>query len=427
MIALAYVALWGFVFTIPWENVVVIHGVGAISRLLGMVAVGFALLAVVVTGRFRRWHLVHVAALLFLVWSGCNYLFFGGTDSISKKFLTYVQLVVVLWMVWELAVSRSRQLNLLVAYVLGAYVAAFDTILVYRHHAGGVRRFAAEGFDPNDLAMALALAIPMAWYIGMTHRRVLVRWAGRAYLPIGLMAIGLTASRGGMLASVVALLIIPMTMTKLSPQRLATIMVMVCLAGALAVAYIPSTVLTRLESTRSEVAGGRLGGRGKIWVAGVRAFTLRPLAGYGPGAFKSAVRPSLGSLSQVAHNTFLSVLVEEGLIGFILFMTMFVSVFRAIRRLPLLERRFTLSLMATLGVAMLPLSWDDNKSVWFVLAALLGFATAFASTYVPAAASDGHDLQSRWRPALARMPRGVGVGSRQGLRAPTGGAPPERP
>src|SRR4051794_23124399 len=151
MIAIAYAALWVFVFTVPWEDVLVIPGLGAISRLTGMLALGLALLAAVMSGRFRRWHLFHVAALLFVIWAGSSVLLFG-LETIPKKFWTYVQLFLVLWMMWELALSRKRLLGLLVAYVFGAYVSAMSTIMVSRKQIGVARRFAAEGFDANDLA-----------------------------------------------------------------------------------------------------------------------------------------------------------------------------------------------------------------------------------------------------------------------------------
>jgi hypothetical protein len=68
--------------------------------------------------------------------------------------------------------------------------------------------------------------------------------------------------------------------------------------------------------------------------------------------------------------------VEEGIPGFFLFMLMFAAVFFSLLRLPLLERRFTLVLLATLMIAMAPLTWEDQKVVWFVLAVLLGLAQA---------------------------------------------------
>jgi O-antigen ligase len=78
----------------------------------------------------------------------------------------------------------------------------------------------------------------------------------------------------------------------------------------------------------------------------------------------------------VAHNSFISVAVETGIVGLLLYLGMFFAVFLALMRLPSFERRFTLVLLAALMVAMMPLSWDDQKSVWFVLALLLGLSQA---------------------------------------------------
>lgn len=376
MISLAYAALWIFVFSLPWEGVIRISGVAVVSRVTGMLALALALLAVVISGRFRRWHVLHVAALLFVIWAGGVLLIVYNPAVIPKKFWTFVQLFLMLWMIWELAPSRQRQLGLLTAYVLGAYVAAVDTIMLYRREAGELRRFAAGGGDPNDLAMTLALALPMAWYLGMTYHRPILRWVCRGFLPVGIVALGLTGSRGGMLAAIVGLLIVPLSMTKLSPGRLATAIAILTISGALAVAYVPDTIVQRLSTTGSEVEQVRFGGRFKLWVAGLRAFTYKPVIGYGTAGFIPAITPRLGPMSQVAHNSFLSVLVEEGLVGLLLYLLMIVAVFRALLHLPGPERRFALILLATLMVAMLPLTWEDRKSVWFILAALLGLSQA---------------------------------------------------
>ena len=63
---------------------------------------------------------------------------------------------------------------------------------------------------------------------------------------------------------------------------------------------------------------------------------------------------------------------------------MFIAVFLALMRLRGTERRFALVLLATIAVAMLPLSWDDRKTVWFVLAALIGLARAPTMVWRPA-------------------------------------------
>jgi O-antigen ligase len=377
MSSLAYAALWIFVFTVPWENALfVIPGVGVVTKLTGGLALVTALGATLTSGRLRRWQGFHVAALLFVFWIASTLLFFYAAQKLPNKFYTYVQLFLVLLIIWEVAPSWSRQRGLLTAYVFGAYVAALATILLFRSEAGELRRFSAMEADPNTVAMTLALALPMAWYLSVTYRQPFLRWAGRGFLAVGLVAVGLTGSRGGMLATIVALLIVPLTMTKLSPGRLAAAIGVLGLSGALAVTYVPERIVQRLATTGEEVEALSLGGRFTLWKAGVKAFTQRPVVGYGTGAWGTAVSPWLGPNPQVAHNSFLSVLVETGIVGLLLYLTMFVAVFLAALRLPTLERRFALVLLATLILAMLPLTWEDQKPVWFILAALLGLSRA---------------------------------------------------
>ncbi|HJR16058.1 MAG TPA: O-antigen ligase family protein [Gemmatimonadales bacterium] len=382
MSKLAYAALWVFVFTVSAEPT--FRGFGVVpSRVTGPVAVGLTLLTIVLTGRLRRWHPFHITALLFVAWIGLGLLFFYTQWlELPNRFWTYIQLFLVLWIVWETAATRSRQRGLMGAYVLGASVSAIDTIILFQRKAEMMRRFAAGGVDNNDLAMMLALAIPMAWYLATTSRQLIRRWLCTAYLPIALFAIGLTGSRGGMLTTMIALLIVPLTLTRLSPLRRGIAIGLLWISGAFALAYVPQTLMERLASTTGEVEEGGIGGRMKIWIAGLRAFTASPLVGHGPASFIRAVDPYLIARAQVAHNSFLSVLVESGLPGFLLFFGMFLTAFLAILKLPYLERRYSLVLFFALGLSTLPLSSEESKRVWIVLALLVGLSQAYVNSGV---------------------------------------------
>lgn len=419
MISPAYVALWIFVFSIPWENFVIIPGVGAISRLMGMLALGIAILAAVMAGRVRRWHPFHFAALLFVIWAGTMLLVLAVGVRLPNKFYTFVQLFAVIWMIWELAPSHRGVLGLMFAYVTGAYVAALDSIRVYATVGALYRRIVAGTFDPNDLAMTLVLGLPMAWYLSLALQRPLLRWVARAYVPIGLFAVVLTGSRGGMVASIIALTVVPLTMSRLTPGRLMAAVTVLMLSGSLAVIYVPDQVKARLATTRSEVEDVRFGGRFKLWKAGMNAFMDRPITGHGVASFKQTITPQLGMAAQVAHNSYISVLVEEGLVGFILYTAMFIAAFLAVRTLPFVERRFGMVLMAALCVTMLPLTWEDRKSVWVVLALLVGLAQALRGRRQAAAAAS-----AAW--ASAGGPRPV---ARPGMSAGTRAKnlPPDRP
>jgi O-antigen ligase len=162
-----------------------------------------------------------------------------------------------------------------------------------------------------------------------------------------------------------------------------------------------------------------LGGRFEVWKAGMHAFAYRPLAGYGAGGFKRATSPWLGGQERVAHNSFVSILVEQGIIGFLFYSMIFVWVFLALLNLPPLERRYALVLFATTGMAMLPLTWEDSKPVWFILGALLGLSQAQGT------GTGGAVPRPRATAPLPGPPRGIRP--RPPLTAPVRHAGPDAP
>src|SRR5690348_13726993 len=59
----AFLFLWMLMFVIPWENAVVIHGFGTISRVVGIPAFGMALLAILECGTLRTLSLQQIIML----------------------------------------------------------------------------------------------------------------------------------------------------------------------------------------------------------------------------------------------------------------------------------------------------------------------------------------------------------------------------
>jgi hypothetical protein len=84
---------------------------------------------------------------------------------------------------------------------------------------------------------------------------------------------------------------------------------------------------------------------------------------------------------------------------------MLVTVFLAVLRLPHLERRFGLVLFATMCIAMLPLTWEDVKAVWFTMAALIGMAHAYGLQSGRLPAQQRPFQPVRPRPRFAPQPR----------------------
>jgi O-antigen ligase len=375
----AHIFAWLLVFAVPWQDMVVLAGVGTMSKLLGVAAVGAAVLHVLFTGRLRQPIAFHWIVLAYLCWVLLSTFWaIAQPLSIERKVNTYLQILVMVWVIWETTPTRSRLASLLQAFVLGGYVAAGSTI--YNYASGTATsdfgRFAAKGFDPNDLGMLLALALPMAWYLASTARSGTQRWLNRAYFVVGTLAILLTGSRGALLVTIAALSVIPWTLSQLRRgMRVAAVVILIG-AGVTAVAFVPSFVFQRLSTTGSEIAEGTVSGRLAVWQSGLRVVPARPLHGYGPAGWFPAAGEVWGRV-RGSHSTYLSILVEEGMIGLLLFLSMFVALLTRMRALPTFERRVGLTLLATLAIVITPLGWDTSKALWLILALLAGWSDVF--------------------------------------------------
>jgi hypothetical protein len=237
---LAFAFLWILVFTIPWETAFIIPNFGTFTRLIGMLAGGLGVLAIIEKPRFKVPGPGHVLIALFMVWAAATYWWSTDPKGTVVAASSYFQLLVMVWLIWELAPTEREQRRLMQAYVLGTCVSATDTVYQYISHEEIAERYASTGFNPNDLALALALAIPLSYYLSIQSAGWKV-WVYRLQLVLTGTAILLTASRGGFLASLVALTIVPLTYTRLTwLQRVAsalTLGILVCSA----LFYIPST------------------------------------------------------------------------------------------------------------------------------------------------------------------------------------------
>ena len=136
----------------------------------------------------------------------------------------------------------------------------------------------------------------------------------------------------------------------------------------------PHSSRQRLATLLAEDTTGNLHSRKQIWKSGLRVLLFeRPLIGVGAGAYPEAVRPRLGTPAiaghqYVAHNTYLSVLVESGLIGFGLFALTILVLAAFVWMMPSTERALCSVMLLVCGVGVTTLTWEHRKPVWFIAA-----------------------------------------------------------
>jgi O-antigen ligase len=335
---------------------------------VGLLLLLVAIPAVLQAGRIRTPGSMQWLVLALYLWFCCTYFWTIEPLVTRARMRGYFQEMMIVWLVWEFAESAADLRALLRAYVAGAWVLALLTLASFVSAdamAAEQIRFAAAGQDPNDVARFINLGFPLAALLVNSEPRWLWRLLAAGYLPLGLVAVLLTASRGGFLAAVVALMGSGVLLAHGHPKRI--------LAGALALPpiaallwwMIPSGSYERLATISEQLQGGGLNLRWNIWTAGWHAFVKAPVLGTGAGSFVSAA--GLAPLD-TAHNTALSIAVGGGLVALFLAMAIVtVAIWSITQTKGQLRWAMTLALVVW-GITALVDTVEENRTTWLLLA-----------------------------------------------------------
>jgi O-antigen ligase len=298
---------------------------------------------------------------------------------------TYLQVLTMVWLIWELAVTEGRVVGLLQAYVFGALVASIGTIYNFvtgvtaaqlastipGRVAWETYRYSFAFLNEDDLGLVLALSIPMVFYLLVSLKGSLVKLLCWLQLVAGVAAILLSGSRGPLVAAIVGLAMLPLTVFRLPRwQRVASLVA--CFGLIACGSYlIPQSTWIRIFQFGSELSEGTLTHRSVIWAAGLGAFRDHALLGVGAGAYGPTILRVV-DVPYVAHNTFISILVELGVVGALLLSALLASIFYCAYRMRYLERCLWITLLLAWTVGVSALTWEYRKPTWF----LFGLLTA---------------------------------------------------
>ena len=406
----AWALLLLFAFAVPWEYSLDLgEPLGNIARIAGVLLLLAAVPAVLQAGRLRNPGPMQTLVLAFFLWFCCSYFWTIEPLATLEKMRAYFQEMMIVWLVWEFAETPRDLRMLLRAFVAGSWVLAALTFANFSSTeaiAAGQIRFVAEGQDPNDVARFLDLGFPLAALLITSERRWHWRLLALGYLPLGLVAVVLTASRGGFMAALIALAGCALLLARSHARIvLAGSLALPALAAGLWLA-VPSGTFERLATIPSQLNGGDLNQRWSIWVAGWHAFAQSPIVGTGAGTFASAAG---NNPRDTAHNSALSIAVAGGLVALFLAAGIVALAARSV----LATRGALLLALATVLVVWVMTSMvdtvEENRATWLLLGliALSGrlaaeqprqledcfpvHPSAFsASTMVPSLAASGH-------------------------------------
>lgn len=362
------------IFSIPWENAITLGGLGTLARAAGIFAAATWLGSILVTGKIRRLHPFHFLVFLFTLWNILSLYWTADARETNVRIISYIQLALLAWILWDLFTTSKTLTNAMQAYIFGGYAVIGATIYNYLTSQGistyAENRFAGAGMDANDLALILILGMPVAWYLAGSLKAgipgQILRMVDYAYIPCALFAAILTASRTALFAIVPVGIYILGTANQLKP--FVRILIVVVLIGVLfgLQLFIPQATFERLSTIPSSITTGDLGGRVPLWRASIREFFEHPWIGVGSGALASPFQ-----LGTYAHNTFLSILAELGVVGFIIFGVLLAVVLREAIFQPKGLSRLWLAVLAVWVIGVFTLSWEFRKPTWLFLSLIV--------------------------------------------------------
>jgi O-antigen ligase len=144
-------------------------------------------------------------------------------------------------------------------------------------------------------------------------------------------------------------------------------------------AVIPAQSWDRVFTIRDQVLTGTMTNRTTIWSAGLRQFAEHPVLGVGAGAFPTAVQYVDHGIPMVAHNTYLSILVQLGVVGAILISAILGIAWRRILSMQGARKRLWAISLLTWCIGVFGLTWEYKKMTWLLFALIIGQARTYHS------------------------------------------------
>src|SRR5580698_5634931 len=288
----AWILLLLFVFTIPWEYSLDLGGLlGNAARIAGLLVLLAAVPAVLQVGSMRTPGAFWWVTLALFLWFCCSCFWTIDSTATLESIRGYFQEMMIVWLIWEFAGTPDDLRALLRATVAGSWVLALLTLAAFSSPvaiAAGQIRFAAYGQDPNEVARFLDLGFPLAALLVNCERRWPLRLMAIGFLPLGVVAVLLTASRSGFLAALAALAGSILILAHGRGRRVAVVIFASPPFLAILWFIVPGGTFDRLATIPEQLQGGDFNQRVNIWSAGWRAFAHAPLIGTGVGSFVDA-------------------------------------------------------------------------------------------------------------------------------------------
>jgi O-antigen ligase/polysaccharide polymerase Wzy-like membrane protein len=251
-------------------------------------------------------------------------------DDLSKNFIL---MTIVAASIRSFADVRRYALAMMIG---GLIFAGFVYLYVPVGISGRLGNLAY--YDANDLGMLLACSIPLAVFFVVAERRLLIR----AMAVLGLLLYILVIVKSGSRGAFLGLLAVAIYLLLFFRAVRASVRIAAVVAGFAGLMLVASaqywSMMATLLHPKDDYnwSGGEESGRMETWKRGIGYMLRNPLLGVGAAAFPVAEgqgsvakqEMGIGFKWSAAHNSFVQIGAELGVLGLIAFIAGLVYAFR---------------------------------------------------------------------------------------------------
>ncbi|WP_161794789.1 O-antigen ligase family protein [Desulfonatronum thioautotrophicum] len=174
--------------------------------------------------------------------------------------------------------------------------------------------------DENFFALLVVMGLPFLYFLGFYYKNLIIRYGLWLIIPFGWHAVFLTGSRGGLigLATILAITVLR------SPKK----WIGVLLIPLFIVAYqwqAGDVMRDRAQDIRSVDETTTAQTRFQAWNAGLEMMKAHPLIGVGLASFGPAFPNYSPYPARVAHNAYIEVGAENGVLAFIVYIGIYLT------------------------------------------------------------------------------------------------------
>jgi putative inorganic carbon (HCO3(-)) transporter len=266
-----------------------------------------------------------ILALVFMGWGFASLLWASTLSAGTQQLQVYIMRFAIFLLLIPNMINTRKRLNQMMGVIALDGLALFLTslwILVTDGYAPGAR---FTIFKVNENMVGVAAMITLAGVLWQAaHRRKFYQlWNILAGIYL-LFAIGITALSGSRGSTISLVVILAVFLLWRSTRRWAVIALVFLLLAVLIYPAMFTTMVERFLLTQGDTL---LNGREFTWQASWKVIQSSPLVGTGIGGSRFAILPYLAHIfsdplsGAAVHNPILTLWVETGLIGLLLYLS----------------------------------------------------------------------------------------------------------